>query len=137
MTTSRALVWLAALGLAVMVAAGSVYWAIHRAGELTLDAYAVDWTAEMILHHLDRASGQPPGSWEDLRADFAAIDGARQAALSFEEIQARVAVDFAAMTRPDSREFIALKNGSKAHWEGREPNDRIRQARASARTGSP
>lgn len=122
----RFLLW-AIITVVAAVAIGAA-WFVTAANRLYRDAYAGWEAAEVIIDYMEAHDGRWPRSWDDLA-------GAKQRWLGIEEVQRRVDVDFEvdpqvllqSATSGDTPPFrvVRLRNGSSAHWEGREPNEMI------------
>jgi hypothetical protein len=140
------------VGLLIVIVA-IVVWAALAFVQAVLDvprqAYAVWWTADLFIAYIEHHDGAWPRSWEDLRPF---VEGTLEVSesrdrhgrrivefrpkASIEELQRRVVIDWNADTRKlleaplvaDGPPFrvIYLRNGKSRHYEGREPNQMIR-----------
>ena len=95
----------------------------------TRDAYASDWTAEFIIQHLQTSGNTWPSNWADLEDEYAFFG--RDYPFSFLELQqlvnVRWDVDAATVATSDPpMRVITLLSGSDSHFQGSEPNARIR-----------
>ena len=83
--------------------------------------------------------GRYPADWDDLKPAFIKTT-ANDQSFSFEEVQARVLVNFG-IDQPDTTEFtqfLSLRSGRGVSWDSPEPNDRIRsRLKALRNTTSP
>jgi hypothetical protein len=137
------------LGLVIVViAVWVVVVFIREVLDRPRQAYAVWWTADLVIAYMDRHDGAWPAGWDDLRPlaeaapevaeatgpDASAIIEFRPKA-SIEDLQSRVEIDWSAnpdellkAARHDSGppfRVIYLRNGRAIHYEGREPNQMI------------
>lgn len=107
---------------------------LNRANQSLRGAYAVWWVANMCVEHMDANNGEWPRSWDDLRDDYQTCVARSGQPWTFGELSQRVEVDWDANpsellpiadnSHPDLH-VIWLRNGSEAHWKGREPNQII------------
>jgi hypothetical protein len=105
---------------------------IHQVLTVTVpDAYAVWNTASLINDYMDAHNGAWPTRWEDLRQTYESSN--QPDPVHMADLQARVEVDWhadprklAAAAEPTTDvppfRVIWLRDGSKAHWSGAEPN---------------
>ncbi len=96
----------------------------------TRDAYASDWTSEFVIQHLKTSGNSWPTDWADLEDEYAFFKS-HDYAFSFLELQELVDVrwdtDASAVANSDPpMKVITLASGSGSHFEGDEPNARIR-----------
>jgi hypothetical protein len=119
------------IAIAAVVALGFSY--AIRVNQMSRDSYAVWWVADMCVEHMATNNGDWPRNWDDLRDDYQACVARSGQPWSFDELSARVAIDWdadphrlasLAANSGAMRDFrvIWLRNGSDAHWEGSEPN---------------
>lgn len=135
---------MAALAIAVWVAVVFVRAVL----DVPRQAYAVWWTADLVVAYMESHEGAWPRGWEDLRPltevatevsetkepDGNVIVEFRPKA-GIQELQRYVEVDWSAdpgeLLRVPRREagppfrVIYLRNGRTTHYEGREPNQMI------------
>ena len=149
------------LSLVLVVVALTAWAAIHlvqRAIELPHEAYAVWWTADLVVAYMEGHDGAWPRSWEDLRAladeasevtESAPGDGSRiiefRPKARIEELQRLVDIDWDVdpdelLRRARRNEYppfqvIYLRNGKSTHYDGREPNQMILQYLESKHRG--
>jgi hypothetical protein len=139
------------VGLVIVIVAIAV-WAsvvfIRAVLDVPRQAYAVWWTADLVIAYMERHDGAWPRDWEDLRA---LAEGATEVTEStehdrrvivefrphanIEELQRPVLIDWDAkpeeLLRAPRKEggppfrVIYLRNGKSTHYEGREPNQMI------------
>jgi hypothetical protein len=139
------------IGVVIVIGAFAI-WASVVFVQAVLDvprqAYAVWWTADLVIAYMERHDGAWPRNWEDLRA---LAEGATEVTessepnghvivefrpkASVEELQGHVIVDWDAnpdeLIRAPRKEgsppfrVIYLRNGKSTHYEGREPNQMI------------
>jgi hypothetical protein len=140
------------IGMVLLVALIAIWRAvvfIQGVLDVPRQAYAVWGTADLIIEYMERHEGAWPRSWEDLRPlveDVPDVKESRERDGSIvvefrpqgaiEELQRRVEVDWNAnpdellKMPPQERgppfRVISLRNGKSTHYEGREPNQMIR-----------
>src|SRR6187549_1193502 len=123
------------VGITLLLASGGVYWFVQEQGEIIHDAYCIDRASAMVIQFMDDNDGNYPRSWNDLRPSLEKLRG-HDNSFSFEEIQLRVEIDFAAHPRDkvgdDTRRFVWLKSGRHVSWGKPDPSERI-QARITGR----
>ncbi|MBN9690044.1 MAG: hypothetical protein J0M24_07375 [Verrucomicrobia bacterium] len=137
------------VGVLLFLGAASIPWLDRQVQEVTRNAYAVWWTADLVIEHLEKHEGSWPRNWEELRAthDLAYTglastnrsDGAWVAEFrprdTIDELKERVEIDWSANPQelvtakepekgPPFR-VIWLKNGKSTHYRGKEPNEMI------------
>ena len=100
------------------------------------DAYASDWTAELIIEHLKSSGNKWPSEWKDLEDEYVSFENQQGYPFSFDELQRLVSVRWdsnaaAVATSDPPLKVIILNSGSRSHFEGSEPNKRIRDYLAS------
>jgi hypothetical protein len=139
--TRRTKVFLgSAVGIIIAVAAFFAYAVYQTTHVIVPNAYAVWWTADLVIDHMERHDGAWPRSWEELRLTSEQaykgtastnLDGTRIVEFrpreSIEELRQRVEIDWKAdfkMTGPPFR-VIWLRNGKSTHYSGKEPNEMI------------
>jgi hypothetical protein len=125
--------------LCILLAGGGcfaylVYQALYNT---TPNAYAVWWVADMVIEHMEANDGHWPTGWDDLVDDYGTCAKTAGRPWTFEELRGRVEVDWHAdpntLVKASNNEHappfrvIWLKDGSKGHWAGREPNRMILQ----------
>lgn len=118
---------------------GAAVWFVHAGVQSIHEAYAVWWTADLVIEHMELNKGSWPRSWEELQATWEHAHRqppeSNRPRLSIEELRRVVEIDWTADPRelvkaklPEQLEsappfnVIRLRNGSSAHWEGKEPN---------------
>lgn len=147
--TRRTKIILGSVGGVVAAAAAFFAYAAYQTTHVIVpNAYAVWWTADLVIDHMERHHGAWPRSWEELRAtgeqtykgtastnrDGTMIAEFRPRA-SIEELQQRVEIDWSANpselvkaafkdSGPPFR-VIRLRNGKSTHYSGKEPNEMI------------
>lgn len=135
--------------VAVLLAgAGFTAWFGYQVLLVPRDAYAVWWTADLVIEHMDKHGGSWPRSWDELRttgdqaykgttstnrdgtmiAEFRARD-------TIDELKQRVEIDWKANPKTlANAEFkekgppfraIWLRNGKSTHYSSKEPNDMV------------
>jgi hypothetical protein len=132
MTMNRRRMIITAVLLVLLGGLGFFGYAIWRHAFVTVpNAYAVWNTARHINDYMDIHQGAWPRNWDDLRKT---CDGSnRYNPEHWADLQDRVEVDWTADPRllasapeptPERLPFrvIWLKNGSRVHWGGVEPN---------------
>ncbi len=120
---------------ALCVAVGYAAYMAYRTYDTATNAYAVWWVAEMVIEHMEASDGQWPSGWDDLADDYETCAKRSGRSWTFESLRGRVEVDWRADPNMLSRakdngqekpfRVIWLRNGSDAHWAGREPNRMI------------
>lgn len=134
--------------VAVLLAViGFVVWLGYQMMQVPRNAYAVWWTADLVIEHMEKHGGAWPRSWEELRATS---DQAYKGTVStndgyiiaefrprdtIEDLQRRVEIDWKAdpkaLVKAEFKEkgspfrVIWLRNGEATHYAGREPNGMI------------
>lgn len=99
------------------------------------NCYAVWWVADMVIEHLIANDDEWPSSWDDLRDDYQTCANRSGKPWTFEELNARVSVDFTingkelsaackTLSQPNFR-VIWLTDGTASHWQSHEPNTMI------------
>ena len=89
----------------------------------------------MVIEHMIANDNQWPSSWGDLRVDYQTCVNRSGEPWTFDELQARVLVDFTvdskelsaaiqARSQPDFR-VIWLSDGTESHFQSHEPNTMI------------
>ena len=96
------------------------------------NSYAVWWAADMAIEHLRENENQWPRTWDDLRDDYAACVSRSGQPWTFDEIRQRVTIDFDVNTVDlldgskgmETPKFSVIRSsdGTKSHWQGKEPN---------------
>jgi hypothetical protein len=133
---------------ALLALAGFVVWLGYQVSQVPRDAYAMWWTADLVIEHMEKNHGTWPRSWDELRstseqaykgtvstnrdriviAEFRPRD-------TINELQQRVEVDWNAdpkeLSKADFKEkslpfrVIWLRSGKSRHYSGKEPNQMI------------
>jgi hypothetical protein len=135
--------------IAVLLAGvGFVVWFGYQVMQVPRDAYAVWWTADLVVEHMEKHGGSWPRSWDELRVTSEQAykgtastnrDGTMIVELrprdSIDELKQRVEIDWKAdtkkLTQADFKEkgppfrVIWLRNGKSTHYSGKEPNDMV------------
>lgn len=135
--------------LAVLIAGvGFVVWFGYQVMQVPRDAYAVWWTADLVIEHMEKHEGSWPRSWDQLRVTSDQAykgtvstnrDGTTIAEFrprdSIDELQRRVEIDWSAdpkdLAKAEFKEsgppfrVIWLRNGKSIHYSGKEPNDMV------------
>ena len=124
--------WVIAGGVAVVLAGAC---ALYRVNQDTRNAYAVWWTADVVVEHLKANDNEWPRSWSDLRDDYQTCVERSGQPWSFDELTNRTEVDWQAdpaelLTQSKGHttaqfRVITLADGTDSHWERREPNQII------------
>ncbi|MCL4692369.1 MAG: hypothetical protein KJ060_07655, partial [Candidatus Hydrogenedentes bacterium] len=148
-----------AIGAAGLCGVG---WFLYQAIQIPTDAYAVWWTADLVIEHMERNGGAWPKSWDDLRSAYDTADKGNVSTErdgttivefrprdSIEELQKRVEIDWnadpTALVNTDFSDqgppfrVIGLKSGKDTHYAGREPNTMVLEYlkwKANAATGA-
>jgi hypothetical protein len=147
--TRRTKVILGSVAGVVLAGAGFFAYAAYETIHVIVpNAYAVWWTADLVIDHMEKHQGAWPRSWEELRATSGHaykgtvstnLDGAMIAEFrpraSIEELQQRVEIDWTAdpsqLVKADFKRsgppfrVIWLRNGKSTHYSGKEPNAMI------------
>lgn len=122
--------------LAVLLIGGTWFgYSVYRFLYYSMpNAYAAWQLGDIIILHLEMNGGKWPTGWEDLREAHEVCAG-RSSIFSLEELRDRIDVDFAAdpakmaqaVPVGDEPPFqaIRLRDGSRSHWSGQEPNSKI------------
>ena len=88
----------------------------------------------MCIEHMEANDGEWPQNWDDLRDDYQTCVDRSGVSWTFDELAACVEIDWDANpielvpVNDDTGvelHVIWLRNGSNAHYEGREPNTMI------------
>jgi hypothetical protein len=150
----------------VLAVAGFLAYAAYQAGHVVIpNAYAVWWTADLVIDHMEKHDGAWPRSWDELRVTSEQaykgtvstnLDGTVIAEFrprdTIEDLRKRVEIDWNAdprelvkaefkAKRPPFR-VIWLRNGKSTHYQGKEPNDMVLEylkwrEKKTAETGAP
>jgi hypothetical protein len=138
-------------GLTIALVLGAVYGGVAFVREVRgrpKEAYALWWTADLVIDYMDCHDGAWPKSWDDLRDNAERARDVTQSTEpggsvnvefrpkpNIEELERLVEIDWDA--NPDellkaSRRgveppfrAIYLRNGRSTHYQGREPNQMI------------
>ena len=135
--------------IAVLLAgAGFIVWFGYQVMQVPRNAYAVWWTADLVIEHMEKHGGSWPRSWDELRVTSEQAykgtastnrDGTWIAEFrprdSIDELERRVEIEWKADTKklaetdfkgkgPPFR-VIWLRNGKTTHYSGKEPNDMV------------
>jgi hypothetical protein len=132
----------------IFAVAGGIVWLASAVAEVPKEAYAVWWTADLVIEHMEKHDGTWPRSWDNLRStaenaykgtvstnrDGTVIAEFRPRA-TIPELRQWVEVDWNAdpkqLVKADFKQkgppfrVIWLKNGRATHYSGREPNDMV------------
>ena len=135
--------------VAVLLAgAGLIAWFGYQVQQVPRDAYAVWWTADLVIEHMEKHGGSWPRSWDELRWTSVQAykgtvstnrDGTRIAEFrprdTIDELKKRVEIDWKAdpktLVKAEFKEtgspfrVIWLRNGRSTHYSGKEPNDMV------------
>jgi hypothetical protein len=135
--------------VAVLLAgAGFIVWIGYQVLQVQRNAYAVWWTADLVIEHMEKHGGSWPRSWDELRptsdqADKGTVSTNRDGAMiaefrprdTIDELKQRVEIDWnadpKALAKAESKEtgspfrVIWLRNGKSTHYSGKEPNDMV------------
>jgi len=133
---------------ALLAGAGFVVWFGYQVLQVPRDAYAVWWTADLVIEHMEKHGGSWPRSWDELQttsdqaykgttstnrdgtwiAEFRPRD-------TIDELKQRVEIDWKAdpktLAKAEFKEtgrpfrVIWLRNGKSTHYSGKEPNDMV------------
>jgi hypothetical protein len=132
----------------LLAAVGFIIWFGYQVFQVPRDAYAVWWTADLVIEHMQKHGGAWPRSWDELRATSDQAykgtvstnrDGTMIAEFrprdTIDELKQRVEIDWKADPRALAKaEFkerrppfrvIWLRNGKTTHYSGKEPNDMV------------
>jgi hypothetical protein len=134
----------------LLLAGGGFFtYAVYQTTHVIVpNAYAVWWTADLVIEHMEKHHGAWPRSWDELRATSEQaykgtvstnLDGTMIAEFrpraSIEELQQRVEIDWTAdpnqLVKADFKtsgapfRVIWLRNGKSTHYSGKEPNEMI------------
>lgn len=147
--TRRAKIILGSVGgsvaLLVVFLAYAVYQTIHV---VVPNAYAVWWTADLVIAHMEKHDGAWPLGWDELHATSeqtykGTVSTNRNGNMiaefrpraHVEELQKRVEIDWSAdpkeLVKADFKDtgppfrVIRLRNGKSTHYSGKEPNAMI------------
>lgn len=126
-----AIVLLSLLLLAVRFVVSFIV-AANRMLDRKLNGNAIDWTAELIIEHIDTDGGNWPTGWEDLRDDYDSLTISINKPWFFDDFATLVEIDWNAETPAvqsvtEPVRVVWLKDGSADHNTGREPNQLIWQ----------
>jgi hypothetical protein len=135
--------------VAVLLAgAGFIVWIGYQVLQLPKNAYAVWWTADLVIEYMEKHGGSWPRSWDDLRstsdqADKGTVSTNRDGAMiaefrprdTIDELKQHVEIDWNAdpkvLAKAEFKEtgppfrVIWLRNGKSTHYSGKEPNDMV------------
>lgn len=146
--TLRAKIIIGTVAASTFAIVGFLVFAYYQATQVIVpNAYAVWWTADLVIQHLEKNGGTWPKSWDDLRTTSGQaykgtastnLDGTLSVEFrpreSIEELQERVEIDWKAdpveLLKSESGKtppfrVIRLKNGRNTHYSGKEPNQMI------------
>ena len=70
-----------------------VVFALQAQSQMVRNAYCLDWASAAVVQHIEDHEGNYPRDWGELHKAFDKVTS-KDHSFSFEEIQARVAVDF-------------------------------------------
>jgi hypothetical protein len=142
----RLIVCLLCIAVAIAACSGIVF--VRAVLDVPRQAYAVWWTADLVIAYMESHDGAWPRNWEDLRALAEPTPEVNQTAeadgrvivefrpnAGIEELQNLVEIDWGAdpdelLKAPRNEagppfRVIYLRNGRSTHYEGREPNQMI------------
>lgn len=145
-TRRRVIAWFSCVAVVVAVSAAVAF--VRAVIDVRRRAYAVWWTADLVVEYMKRHDGAWPRSWEDLRPLTEQATGVAAAKqpdgtgiiqfrpmASVDELKERVEIDWQAdpvkllKAGREEREppfrVIYLRDGRSTHYEGREPNQMI------------
>ena len=132
----------------LLAGTGFIVWFGYQVSQVSRNAYAVWWTADLVIDHMEKHGGSWPRSWDQLRltSDQAYKgtastnrDGTRIVEFrprdTIDELKQRVEIDWKAdpktlanadfkRTGPPFR-VIWLRIGRSTHYSGKEPNDMV------------
>jgi hypothetical protein len=135
--------------LAVLILLGGfIGWFGYQVIQIPTNAYAVWWTADLVIEHMEKHAGAWPRSWEEMQATSDQAykgttstnrDGTWVAEFrpraSIEELQQRVVIDWSANPKELAKanfktngppfRVIWLRNGKSTHYSGKEPNGMV------------
>ena len=103
--------------------------------QVPFDAYQ-QWATGLVVKYMETNDGAWPRSWDDLHATYKTLGGRLPGGETIESLEREVSIDFGfdpimastAITEDASEpnfRVIWLKNGSDAHYQGDEPNQRV------------
>jgi len=124
------------VGVAVVAVLLTAVLFVRRVIQVPFDAYQNWAMGDLVIGYMEANDGAWPGSWDDLRTTYNQLGGRLPGGETIESLQRDVHVDFefdpvaaSASITADASEpgfrVIRLKNGSTAHYEGDEPNQRV------------
>lgn len=164
--TRRTRIIIGSVSAAVLAVVGFLAYAAYQAGHVVIpNAYAVWWTADLVIDHMEKHGGAWPRSWEELRVTSEQaykgtvstnLDGTVIAEFrprdTIEDLQKRVEIDWNAdpseLVKAQFKEkgppfrVIRLRNGKNTHYQGKEPNEMVLEylkwrEKNAAETGTP
>ncbi|MCW5557753.1 MAG: hypothetical protein KIT22_07970 [Verrucomicrobiae bacterium] len=135
--------------IALAITGGAfIVWFANQVAQVSPNAYAVWWTADLVIEHMETHAGAWPRNWEELRLTSEIADRGTTSTnhgnpwiaefrprASIEELQRRVEIVWQADPgqlvksefKPGEPPFqvIRLRNGKSHHYTGKEPNEMI------------
>ena len=139
------------LAIVIVIIAGcaGLDWLMTEVQKRPMEAYAVWWTADLVISHMEKHQGRWPTNWQELEATAEQVykgvastnkDGSvifeMRPRADIQELQKTVEIDWHAkpsdlvqQPSPPSKpafRVIRLKSGRSTHFEGAEPNQMIR-----------
>jgi hypothetical protein len=132
----------------VLAGAGFIVWFGYQVLQVPGDAYAVWWTADLVIEHMEKHGGSWPRSWEELRltsdqAYKGTVSTNRDGSMiaefrprdTIDELRQRVDIDWKVdpkiLAKAEFKEtgppfrVIRLRNGKSTHYSGKEPNHMV------------
>jgi hypothetical protein len=145
-TRKRLIVFLVCV--VVIVGAWSMVAFVEAVLDVPKQAYAVWWTADLVIEYMEHHEGAWPKGWDDLRSVADGIPEITESVegngshivefrphASIEELQSLVEIDWNAnpdeLVKAHRKEVgppfrvIYLRSGRSTHYEDREPNEMI------------
>ena len=147
--TRRTRIIIGSVSALILAVAGFLAYAAYQAGHVVIpNAYAVWWTADLVIDHMEKHGGAWPRNWEELRVTSEQaykgtvstnLDGTVIAEFrprdTIEDLQKRVEIDWNAdpreLVKAEFKEkgppfrVIWLRNGKSTHYQGKEPNEMV------------
>ncbi len=124
------------VAVAILSVVFSLLLFAKRVIDVPFDAYKNWAMGDLIIAFMEENDGAWPSDWDELKPTCDKLGGQMIGGETFESLRRAVAIDFDfdpesvadsiddSDTEPDFR-VIWLKNGSTAHYEGDEPNQRV------------
>ena len=115
----------------------------HRyVARIVPDAYA-QWVSAEMVPVFRKGKGRMPSGWDGLAPGYE-VPVLRHGGRSFHEIRRPMAIEFSELTQlarehPGSRlpEVTGPVRGSRSHWKGAEPNQRVHRGLRQEAGASP